>query len=425
MTVRILLLDPSGPEAGALIAAAESRGYQVHGVLSRHGPHTSPCPPALASRLPVDFTQPDCALHEVVDHARLIRADAALTTNEYLTPLLATVCAALGLPGNDLSRAIAARNKILMQEAFRRSRVATPRSLVIHNPEHALQRLTTLGWPFPCVVKPAATAGSAGVTVVHNGENLAAAWADARTARPMHGLLADPRVLLQEHLDGAEYSVESLTQDGRTTHLCITRKLVTSGPHRVEIGHSLPTRLPITTERAILEQAERAITAVGIRNGASHTEVIVRPDAGCSVIEIGARIGAGRIGLLLQHALGIDPWSALLDIALGRPADLTPTRRGYATIRFITSSHTGLFRGADGLPTRGPHVPEVQLRARPGAAVREARRNSDRIGHFIVTGTSPAAVERYAQRLHAAVTVDVQPAPAATPSPDPVPVRKR
>ncbi|MCB5911078.1 ATP-grasp domain-containing protein [Streptomyces pinistramenti] len=223
----------------------------------------------------------------------------------------------------------------------------------------------------------------------------------------MYGLPPDPRVLVQDYVEGTEYSVESITQHGTTTHLCTTRKTVTPGAHRVEVGHSLPAALPPGTERAVHHEVERAIAAVGIRNGASHTEVIVGGDGRCAVIEIGARLGAGHIGVLLRHALGIDPWTALLDTALGRPAHLTPARYAYASVRFLTSPRTGRLAAVTGLPKEGPGVPAVHLRTAVGQTVGPAQANRGRLGHFIVTGPDPAAVERQAEQTLARITVVV------------------
>lgn len=79
------------------------------------------------------------------------------------------------------------------------------------------------------------------------------------------------------------------------THLAVTRKRVTSGAHRVETGHSLPVRLPPATEAAVHREVDAAIRGVGIRHGASHTEVIVEADGRRTVIEIAARFGTGQI----------------------------------------------------------------------------------------------------------------------------------
>ncbi|MFG2227783.1 acetyl-CoA carboxylase biotin carboxylase subunit family protein [Streptomyces sp. NPDC048644] len=178
-----------------------------------------------------------------------------------------------------------------------------PRTRVLGS-ENGLRLLRATGEiRFPCVIKPAGGAGSAGVTVVTDPDHAADAWrAAARSSRGMYGLPREERVLVQDYAEGTEYSVESITQHGTTTHLCATRKTVTPDAHRVEVGHSLPAALPPGAERAVHHEVERVIAAVGIRNGASHTEVIVTGEGRCSVIEIGARLGAGYIGVLLARA---------------------------------------------------------------------------------------------------------------------------
>ncbi|MFF7098359.1 acetyl-CoA carboxylase biotin carboxylase subunit family protein, partial [Streptomyces rubradiris] len=213
---------------------------------------------------------------------------------------------------------------------------------------------------FPCVIKPAAGAGSAGVTVVTGLAGAAPAAGAARSAHPTDGGEGHAGIVVQAYAADTEYSVESVTQDGATTHLAITRKATTSGPCRVETGHSLPVCLPPATEAAVYREVSTAIRAVGIRNGASHPEVVIDPAGRCTVFEIAARIGAGHIGILLQHALGIDVFAALLDVALGRPAALTPTARGHATVRFITSPHAGRLTSLSRLPEQGPGVPFVR-----------------------------------------------------------------
>lgn len=407
---RVLLLEAAGPESGEIVRTAAASGYQVHAATdpATQSAYGADLQQVLSGCLLTDFSRPDRALEDVVGYARRVGADAVLTINEYLTPLLAQVCAELGLPGNDPDCAAAARDKAAMSEAFTLYGVAAPRTRVL-NSEDELHLLCAAGEILlPCVIKPADGAGSAGVTVVTDPVRAAGAWqAAACSPRGMYGLSPDSRVLVQDYIEGTEYSVESITQHGTTTHLCATRKAVTPGTHRVEVGHGLPADLPPGSERNVYQEVERAIAAVGIRNGASHTEVIVDEDGQCSIIEIGARLGAGHIGVLLWHALGIDPWTALLDTALGRPAHLTPARRAYANVRFLTSPSAGRLTAVTGLPEEGPGVPVVHLRAAVGQAVGPAQTNHGRLGHFIVTGSDPAAVERRAEQMLARITVVV------------------
>ncbi|WP_185843705.1 ATP-grasp domain-containing protein [Streptomyces sp. WAC 05379] len=340
-------------------------------------------------------------------YSRRIGAKALLTVNEYLTDLAARACAALSLPGNDPERAAAARTKALMVAAFKAGHVSTPRTTVIADPDHLQAAASAVG--FPCVIKPADGAGSAGVTVVTSPEQLQPAWHTARQTQVMYGLPRDERVLVQEYVSGHEFSVESLTQRQATTHLCITRKHTTRGVHRVELGHTLPARLPAAAERILLDQASRAIAAVGVRNGATHTELVLRPDGQCTVLEIGARLGAGHIGVLIQHAFGIDPWRILWDIALGHPASQPTEPPGYATVRFLTTLRAGRLIAVTGLPPVNASIPAVHVRVAEGARVGPATSNRGRLGHVIVTGSDPGRVDYQADRILRQVTVIVDP----------------
>lgn len=410
-TTHVLLLEAAGPESGALVAAAVARGYQVHAATApeQFATYSSELRTALSSCLQTDLSQPAHVVDDILGYARHIGVDAVLTTNEYLTPLVAQISAALDLPGNDPALAGAARSKAAMHQQFVRCGVTTPRTRALSD-ESALRRLTASDQlTFPCVIKPAEAAGSIGVRIVTSAEEATAAFRAVQKQRGMYGMVLDPRVVIQELIQGVEYSVESITQNGRTTHLCVTRKIVTRGAHRVELGHGLPAALPSDVERAVYRQVDLAIGAVGIRNGASHIEVMLTPDRQCAVIEIGARIGAGHIGFLIQHALGIDPWAACLDTALGRPAHLSPTRSDYATVRFLTAPHPGRLAAVAGLPDHSPQVPLVRVRRSLGETVNRIGDNTGRLGCFIMVGSDRQRVDRDADHMLAQVRIEVEP----------------
>jgi biotin carboxylase len=413
----VLLLDAAGPEAGLLAAMAAARGHQVHAASTAaayadYGPELKTL---LAGRVVTDFARPGRALDEIASYARRHRVGAVLTVNEYLTELAAHLCAELGIPGNAPGLARAARDKAAMAEAFTAAGVRAPYMLLARNDAGLRAALADPRVGFPCVVKPLSAAGSVGVTVVTGPEGASAAADAARRAAGMCQSGGDPRVLVQTYAAGTEYSVESLTQDSVTTHLAVTRKQMTGGAKRVETGHSLPVSLPPAVETGVHREVEAAIRAAGIRHGASHTEVIVSEDGRCTVIEIGARLASGQIGVLIQHSLGIDVWAALLDIALGRPPAITPTARGYATVRFVTSPHAGRLASLSGFPGTGPGVPFVRWRVAIGGLVHEPESNGHRLGSFVVTGTDAAEVEERADALLRGIRVEVDPHPHNNP----------
>lgn len=412
----VLLLDAAGPEAGLLATAAAARGHQVHAASTAaayadYGPELKGL---LAGRVITDFARPGQALDEIAAFARRRGVGAVLTVNEYLTELAAQLCAELGVPGNDPVRAGVARDKAAMAGAFTAAGVRAPHTVLVRSDAELRAALADPRVGFPCVVKPLAGAGSAGVTVVSDPDGASAAADVAREVLGMYGSGGGSGVLVQAYATGTEYSVESFTQDGATTHLAVTRKQVTGGAKRVETGHSLPVSLPPAVEGAVYREVEAAIRAAGIRHGASHTEVIVSADGRCTVIEIGARLAAGQIGVLIQQALGINVWAALLDVALGRQAALAPSTRGYAAVRFVTSPHTGRLTSLYGFPRTGPGVPFVRWRAAIGGLVHEPGANGHRLGSFVVTGLDADEVEERADALLRRVHIHVEPAPENT-----------
>ncbi|GAA0924482.1 ATP-grasp domain-containing protein [Streptomyces thermoalcalitolerans] len=408
----VLLLDAAGPESAALVRAASKRGLQVHAATTTADAQVPA--PELAGQVVTDFARLDRAVEDISTYARRRSVGAVLTANEYLTELAALVCAELGLPGNAPSLAHAARDKAAMAGVLTAAGVRIPCTRLVHDDTDLQNALADMRIGLPCVIKPVDAAGSAGVTVVTSPADTAAAANAARVARGRYGVnnAGNAGILVQAYVAGDEYSVESITQNAVTTHLAVTRKVVTGGAHRVETGHSLPVRLPPATEAAVHREVDAAIRAVGIRHGASHTEVVIDADGRCTVIEIAARLGAGHIGLLLQHALGIDVFAALLDVALGHPAALTPTAHGHATVRFITAPHAGRLTALTGFPKQGPGVPFVRWRAAMGGLVNTAASNADRLGCFVVTGPDAAEVEQRADALARQIHVQVDPTPA-------------
>ncbi|KFZ77957.1 hypothetical protein ED92_33135 [Amycolatopsis sp. MJM2582] len=335
--------------------------------------------------------------------------DAVVTGNEFLTPLVTLVCDQLSLPSNVAEQAYAARNKVAMSHRLACSGVLTPRTFVITNAAE-LERLLTSGRVgLPFVIKPADNAGSNGVTVVLNADDRAEAYryaAGPETVVPF-GMTKDRRILVQEYIEGAEFSVESITQHGIPHHVCITRKLTSTGAHRVELGHAVPAGVDEAAERLILHTAGQAIKAVGIENGPSHTEVKLDSQGRCVVIEIAGRVGGAPIADLVQLAHGVDMFRACVDVALGIPAAVKRSRNDYATARFFTAPSQGKIASVTGLPLQDVTVPVVRLRRQVGDAVGDNRGNGCRVGHFIVTGSDRSVIERRAESLSSQILVEI------------------
>ena len=98
-------------------------------------------------------------------------------------------------------------------------------------------------------------------------------------------------VMIEEYLEGPEFSVEVMVIDGEPHVLQITDKLTTGAPHFVEMGHSQPARQTEEAKEKITDLACRAVKAVGISCGPAHVEMILTKQ-GPKMVELGARMGA-------------------------------------------------------------------------------------------------------------------------------------
>ncbi|MFD2122941.1 ATP-grasp domain-containing protein [Streptomyces cirratus] len=213
------------------------------------------------------------------------------TTSDFYVPAVAGLSRWLGLPGNPQEAMAVCRDKSALRGTLRAAGVRQPRYAVVRDPSQVAGAVARTG--LPCVVKPADDSGSTGVLLCTD-EATAAAHATRILAVTTNarGMPTARTVLVEEFLDGPEYSVEMFTWDGRTECVGITAKSVTGSPYFVEHRHLFPAPLPAGTAQRITETVAAALEAAGVRLGATHTEVKLTPE-GPAVVEINRGWRAG------------------------------------------------------------------------------------------------------------------------------------
>ncbi|MFG2876110.1 ATP-grasp domain-containing protein [Streptomyces sp. NPDC048337] len=256
----------------------------------------------------------------------------------------------------------------------------------------------------PAVVKPTALAGSRGVFLWQEPEDLAA-WT---ALVDQYGY--DGPFLVEEYLVGPEYSVETLSKDGRHQVVGITEKLLGAPPLFVEVGHVHPAPLPRDRAQAIEDLTTEFLTACGYRFGPAHTEVIWT-QRGPRIVESQARLGGDRIPRLVQLANGLDIERAIFAGIAGPPAELSaPTAS--ATVRFFTfpPGRVDEIRGLEAA-RRLDFVDELNVRLRPGDTASDVRDSKSRHGHVIVSGATPEEAQARYEEVLAAIEVVIDGVP--------------
>lgn len=255
--------------------------------------------------------------------------DAVLCFGEWYLQAAVEASELLGIPGPRLNVA-AARQKDLMREAFRAHGMRVPRVRVVTDPDDA-------GLPehvrFPVVVKPVDYSSSSGVTLVDDEDGLPAALRLA-LSKSFRGAC-----LIEEFIDGEEYSVEGIVAGGQAIALGVTRKFITAPPYFVEVGHLFPAPIDVGRQHLLIEEARRAVEAVGMTSCSFHCELKVSGDV-VVCIEIAGRSGGDMIPELIHRASGIDLYAAELAAILGEdPRPLCrPVTDLAAAVRFFQAA---------------------------------------------------------------------------------------
>ena len=233
----------------------------------------------------------------------------------------------LGLPGNSMDCTRKSTNKHLMRKAFEEHGDPSPRSYLVD----LSSDLSALPLNYPVIVKPTDRSGSRGIFKLESAEGLKEAIVQAVAAG------FEKKALVEEFVEGTEYSVEGISFDGEHHILAMTLKYTTGAPHFIETGHLEPA--PVSKE--VYEKTVRIVThaldSLGIRNSASHSELKIDGKGNIRLIEIGSRMGGDCIGShLVSYTTGIDYIKAVIQVACGEKPDLEP--RGEtcsAEVRFI------------------------------------------------------------------------------------------
>lgn len=303
-----------------LVEKINELGYESHVIAWEEG--------AIAKNIaykfyPISITEKD----KILDICREIGADAILTAGSDLAVCTVNyVAKRLGLIGNSEECTMVSTNKYMMRNRFAEYEIPSPCFFRVASEEYNIGDME-----FPLIVKPTDRSGSRGITKVTKQEELNNAIKVAKSES------FDKEVLIEEYVDGNEYSIETISFEGSHQLLNITQKFTTGSPHFIETMHLQPAvNLEIDVQK-IEEITFKALDALGIQYGASHTELKVSSDGQIKIIEIGARMGGDYIGSHLVHlSTGYDFLKAIIDVSLGiKPEQYNRQHKAFALVKFI------------------------------------------------------------------------------------------
>lgn len=275
------------------------------------------------------------------------------------------------------------RNKYLMKQVFLKNGIPCARGIKIEAGE-ALTPEKLKDFSFPIIIKPVDSFSSRGVYRINDFNEIAGFEETTKS------FSSDKSIIVEELIEGKEYSVESLTYNGYTSVIQFTEKIITSYPYTVEMGHLQPADLSSEDKEAISTLVIKAINALGIENSAAHTELKLT-SAGPVIIEIGARLGGDFISSYLTLAsTGISMDQGAINIALGFKPDNVCKSGGFSFIRYLEfPAGVKVLKVNDWLSIRKlPNVVFASLNIKEGQLIPCITDSAKRPGFVIVKGNT-------------------------------------
>jgi carbamoyl-phosphate synthase large subunit len=311
----------------------------------------------------------------VLDAARKLAVDGILTTSDYPVRTVARVCKELGLSGLSEQAATLSTDKFLQRQMLCAEGLLCPDYVLLENAERLHELTARIA--FPAIVKPVDSSASRGVSRVDSASELEAAYSLARS------FSRNGNVLIEEFITGPEYSVEVLIQDSVIHIVTITEKTISGDGHRffVENRHIVPAPLSEDDSHAIRDTVRKAVTAAGLNNCASHTEVKLSPK-GPVIVEIAARLGGDFITSdLVPLATGVSMLENIIKIALGEPFHPQPLYNRFSGIQFVTpDSYTRAVAHFEHI-RNDARIHRLEIHPKPEGAVLQS--SFDRLGYCI------------------------------------------
>lgn len=273
---------------------------------------------------PISIVEKDEILNKCkeigIDGICSIASDLASITVNY-------VAQNLGLVSNSLECTKKSTNKHYMRKCFEENGDPSPKSLLVET----IKDIDLSQISFPLIVKPVDRSGSRGISKVLNIDELEKAIDYAKK----QGF--EKKVLVEEYVEGDEYSVECLSWKGEHHLLQITKKYTTGSPSFIETGHFEPALLEDDIKERIKEIIFCALDSLEVEYGASHSEIKIDENGNIKIIEIGARMGGDLIGSnLVKLTTGIDFVENVIRICMNeKPILDIQDHYSYAGVRFI------------------------------------------------------------------------------------------
>ena len=253
---------------------------------------------------------------------------------------------------------------------------------------------------FPVIIKPRDNSGSRGVKLCRDKNELQISIDEALENSKLD------TVLVEEFIEGPEYSIEGLHHDGKSEVIQFTEKKTTEFPYNVELGHVQPANISDENKQKIREIVAKIGKALHFENCPSHTELKIN-ERGIFVIETSPRLGGDYItSTLTPLSTEVNLEDELLKIALGETINPQPKAVQYSGVRFFDFEEGSVIKHVpnEEFVKNWPHVVDFSFNLKEGDKVNRITSSLNRYGHLTLIAGNRESIEDAFEKYEAVLS---------------------
>lgn len=314
----------------------------------------------------------------------------------------------IGIP---YSIAKKARNKYLFREFCIQNKIRAPQHTLVRSMKDI--NYVCNRFDFPLVIKPVYGSSSAYVVKIENKDELINTYNYIRknmSTNTESALTDGMDILVEEYIDGDEVDIDILLQHGKVKFYSISDNYQTNEPFFMETGQAIPTSLPISSQKALVEMAEETLEKLGIQNGCIHFEA-KSTRKGPVPIEVNLRMGGDYVYSYIKGAWNIDLIEYAVKIAFGMYIKIKKPElpRKYIIGKDFLADNSGILVKLDFDETvkKREYVEELHFYKKTGDPVFVPPEGYETLGWVTVSGDNNLDVQANMQDVLRYVQYDV------------------
>ena len=303
-------------------------------------------------------------------------------------------------PNMDLTHRLI--DKRIQREIWTKKGVCSPKWLAFNTVEDAMREISSFG--FPLIIKPTDSSGSRGVTKIESvHDNVLAAVTCA------FEFSKSGNILIEEFMDGTEFTVEIFVNKGDIHILAVTEKKKVDGTRGTVARELATSERPQEIIKGIVDAVVAGFKALGYTDGPGHAEVILKNDGSCGLVEVAGRGGGFMVfDEFVPQVSGVNIARFTALQAVGIPLDAINILKKSAVLRFFPST-PGVVRSISGFDEANLiHGVQAASFVQVGHRQHRALTDGDRLGYILSCSNTPQEAQRLADKAEKLIKFHIE-----------------